>query len=141
MSRSYSQRDARRQPTISQNRPTGPSSAPKPGSPADRLWEALRKSGVGPVTTSKLLARKRPKLLPVIDSVVKEVLNHPTNANFWLTLHAHLRADGGRLHENLLAIRQVAGLSDKISAIRCFDVVVWMVGKRDWAGDTGPWAG
>lgn len=107
-----------------------------PGSAADDLWRAVRESGVGPVTTSKLLARKRPKLLPVIDSVVKEVLGHPAKASFWLTLRAQLNADGGRLHDRLLEIRQDAGLGDQISVIRCFDVVVWMIGKRDGVGDT-----
>lgn len=102
-----------------------------PGSAAEDLWSALRKSGVGPVTTSKLLARKRPALLPVIDTVVKKVLGHPARANFWLTLRAQLNADGGRLNEHLLEVREAAQLGEGISLIRCFDVVVWMIGKRD----------
>jgi len=106
------------------------------GSPADDLWTAVRESGVGRVTTSKLLARKRPKLLPVIDTVVKEVLGHPSKASFWLTLRAALNADNGRLHDLLVAARSEAGLSDEVSAIRCFDVVVWMIGKRDGDGET-----
>lgn len=106
-----------------------------PGSPADELWSSIRGCGVGRVTTSKLLARKRPRLLPVIDTVVKEVLGHPAKASFWLTLRAHLTADDGRLADRLVAIRDQAGLSD-ISMIRCFDVIVWMIGKRDGVGDT-----
>ncbi len=106
-----------------------------PGSPADELWFSIRRCGVGPVTTSKLLARKRPRLLPVIDTVVKEVLGHPAKASFWLTLRAHLAADDGRLTEQLIAIRDQAGLPN-ISVIRCFDVLVWMIGKRDGIGDT-----
>jgi Family of unknown function (DUF6308) len=86
------------------------------------------------VTTSKLLARKRPRLLPVIDSVVKEMLKHPAKASFWLTLCAQLNADGGRLNDHLLAVREEAGFSS-ISVIRCFDVVVWMIGKRERVGD------
>lgn len=107
-----------------------------PGSAADDLWHAVRDAGVGQVTTSKLLARKRPRLLPVIDTVVKEVLGHPARASFWLTLRAQLNSDGGRLHDQLAQIRTNAGLADRISVIRCFDVVVWMVGKRDGAGET-----
>ena len=107
-----------------------------PGSAADDLWRVVRKSGVGPVTTSKLLARKRPRLLPVIDSVVKEMLGHPAKASFWLTLRAQLNTDGGRLHDHLIAVREEAGLEDRISAIRCFDVVVWMIGKRDGVGES-----
>jgi len=104
-------------------------------SPAEELWRAVRESGVGPVTTSKLLARKRPKLLPVIDTVVKEILGHPAKANFWLTLRAQLNVDGGRLHDHLLAVREEAGVRH-ISVIRCFDVVVWMTGKRNGVGES-----
>jgi len=102
-----------------------------PGSAADDLWSALRKAGVGPVTTSKPLARKRPVLLPVIDSVVKEVLGHPAKASFWLTLREHLNADDGRLYEHLVDIRKESGVGERISVIRCFDVIIWMIGKRD----------
>jgi len=102
-----------------------------PGSAADALWPALRNAGVGPVTTSKLLARKRPALLPVIDTVVKKVLGHPAKASFWLTLRAQLNADDGRLYEHLLKIRSEARVGECISVIRCFDVVVWMIGKRE----------
>jgi hypothetical protein len=46
-----------------------------PDSPADQLWRRVdRYHRVGETKTSKLLARKRPRLLPVIDSVVREVL-------------------------------------------------------------------
>ncbi|MFI7528642.1 DUF6308 family protein [Nocardia salmonicida] len=100
-------------------------------SPADRLWRALRSAGVGPVTTSKLLARKRPRLLPVIDSVVKQVLDHPDRHSYWMTLRSALRDDERALVEILAAARTDAGLSEDISLIRCFDVVVWMVGRRD----------
>ncbi|MFD4443731.1 DUF6308 family protein [Nocardia sp. NPDC058519] len=101
------------------------------GSPADRLWRALRSVGVGPVTTSKLLARKRPKLLPVIDSVVKQVLDHPDRQSYWMALRSALREDERALVEILAAARTDAGLGEDISLIRCFDVVVWMVGRRD----------
>lgn len=49
----------------------------------DHLWTLVREAGVGPVTTSKLLARKRPRLLPVIDSVVKAQLGHPRRGDFY----------------------------------------------------------
>ncbi|SDH47498.1 hypothetical protein SAMN05216377_12326 [Pseudonocardia oroxyli] len=41
------------------------------GSAANHLWQALRsQAGIGPVVAGKLLARKRPRLVPVMDSVV-----------------------------------------------------------------------
>lgn len=98
--------------------------------PAAQLWDAVRAAGVGRVTTSKLLARKRPRLLPVIDSVVKEILKHPRGQNFWITLHYQLRAREARLVTLLEAARAEAGLEDSVSIIRCFDVVAWLVGKR-----------
>jgi hypothetical protein len=101
-----------------------------PRSPAEHLWSALRDAGAGPVTTSKLLARKRPALLPVIDTVVKKVLGHPSSASFWLTLRAELNNNDGRLYEHLVKIRKEAQVGESISVIRCFDVVVWMIGKK-----------
>lgn len=105
-------------------------------SPADHLWRALRAAGVGPVTTSKLLARKRPRLLPVIDSVVKATLNHPPRASFWTMLNHQLRVDDSRLVTLLEAARAEAGLEDSVSVIRCFDVVVWLVGRATGTSTT-----
>lgn len=97
----------------------------KQGSPAYRAWELLfGQRGVGWVTAGKLLARKRPRLLPVYDDVVRCALGHPTD--FWLTLQAALREDGAALHRQLLELRQAAGLPETVSALRVCDVVVWM---------------
>ena len=56
--------------------------------PAWRLWEAIRdikpradNDSIGPITAGKLLARKRPDLLPVYDSRVKGVLGRPRPDN------------------------------------------------------------
>ncbi len=84
------------------------------------------------MTTTKLLARKRPRLLPVIDSVVKQTLKHPCRASFWTTLHHHLRADDSRLVTLLDAARAEAKLEHAVSIVRCFDVVAWSVGRKTW---------
>lgn len=48
------------------------------GSPAHTGWHLLRdQPGIGWVTVGKLLARKRPRLLPVYDRVVRCVLGRP----------------------------------------------------------------
>ncbi|MYR55299.1 hypothetical protein GTY54_03225 [Streptomyces sp. SID625] len=97
-----------------------------PGSPAARAWELLEEqSDVGWVIAGKLLARKRPRLLPVYDKVVRCALGRP-RPSFWLALHAALRADDHSLHRQLLALRQVAGVPETVSALRVCDVVVWM---------------
>ncbi|MET7391916.1 DUF6308 family protein [Dactylosporangium sp. NPDC005572] len=41
--------------------------------------------GVGPVIASKLLARKRPRLVPIDDTVVRRALT-PPDGQFWVTL-------------------------------------------------------
>jgi len=91
----------------------------------NRLWTALRDiHGIGWVTAGKLLARKRPRLIPVYDTVVQAAVE-PT-ASFWEALRAALRADDRALHRHLLSLRDEAGIGDDISALRVFDVVVWM---------------
>jgi Family of unknown function (DUF6308) len=52
--------------------------------------------GVGSTIASKLLARKRPRLRPIYDSVVATVTN--TRAQLWEPLRVALRADDCDLH-------------------------------------------
>ncbi|MGQ4388897.1 DUF6308 family protein [Streptomyces sp. SAS_270] len=100
-------------------------------SPAARAWQLLKgQSDVGWVIAGKLLARKRPWLLPVYDKVVRCALGRP-HPSFWLALHAALRADDRALHRQLLALRQVAGVPETVSALRVCDVAVWMGHRSD----------
>ncbi|MFD3936595.1 DUF6308 family protein [Streptomyces sp. NPDC058611] len=97
-----------------------------PGSPAARAWQLLEdQPDVGWVIAGKLLARKRPRLLPVYDTLVRCALGRP-RPSFWLALHAALRADGHALQRQLLALRRAAGVPETVSALRVCDVVVWM---------------
>ncbi|MFE9769536.1 DUF6308 family protein [Streptomyces sp. NPDC005808] len=94
-------------------------------SPADQAWHLLRdQPDVGWVIAGKLLARKRPQLLPVYDRVVRCAVGRPPS--FWLALHTALREDGAALHRQLLELRQVARVPETVSALRVCDVVVWM---------------
>ncbi|MGW4757555.1 DUF6308 family protein [Streptomyces chartreusis] len=96
-----------------------------PGSPADAAWHLLTdQPGIGWVTAGKLLARKRPRLLPVYDQVVRCILGRPVS--FWLDLHSALRADDRALHHELLALRRSARVPETVSALRICDVVLWM---------------
>ncbi|WP_405681773.1 DUF6308 family protein [Streptomyces sp. NBC_00057] len=96
------------------------------GSPADQAWQLLEdQPDVGWVIAGKLLARKRPRLLPVYDKVVRCALGRP-RPSFWLALYAALREDDRALHRQLLALRQVAGVPEAVSALRVCDVAVWM---------------
>lgn len=91
------------------------------GSHAAKAWHVIRGRNRR-VTAFKLLARKRPHLLPVYDSIVECALGSPRP--YWMWLHEQLALTG--LTERLSAVRSSAGLSDEIPLIRVFDVVVWM---------------
>jgi hypothetical protein len=100
------------------------------GSPAHTAWRVLcNETGIGWVTAGKLLARKRPRLLPVYDQVVRCILGRPRS--FWLDLHGALSADNHALHRELLALRQSADLPATVSALRVCDVVLWMHHRTD----------
>ncbi|MET7681601.1 DUF6308 family protein [Streptomyces sp. NPDC005423] len=100
------------------------------GSPAHEAWRLLRgQPGIGWVTAGKLLARKRPRLLPVYDQVVRCVLGGPES--FWLGLRTALRADDRAVHRALVTLRQAADLSGSVSVLRVCDVVLWMLHRTD----------
>lgn len=95
------------------------------GSPADVLWRRLAGiDGIAWVTASKLLARKRPHLLPVYDRVVKAALQ-PTRSNFWRPLWETLQNDA--VTDRLEELRRGLGLD--VSLLRVLDVAVWV---RNW---------
>lgn len=98
---------------------------PAHGSPADQAWRLLcEQHGVNWVIAGKILARKRPRLLPVYDRIVRCAVGRPPS--FWLALHAALREDDAALHRMLLELRQRAGVPETVSALRVCDVAVWM---------------
>lgn len=87
--------------------------------------------GVGPTIASKLCARKRPRLVPIYDSVVARVTNAYDKQ--WEPLRTALQGPTpgahASLHARLLGLREQVGLGPHISAIRVYDVVTWMEGK------------
>jgi hypothetical protein len=97
-----------------------------------KLWEAIRsikpRSGddsIGPIRAGKLLARKRPHLIPVYDNRVRDVLGRtrPDNS-WWHDLRRQLINDHELVRE-LESVRARAG-TDQISLLRVFDVMCWM---------------
>ncbi len=100
-----------------------------PQGPEWALMGALRQlPGVGPTKASKLFARKRPRLRPIYDSVVVEVMD--TRQQQWEPLRVKLRENNGQLHQRLLSLRDQAGLPPQVSALRVLDVIAWMEGKK-----------
>ena len=104
---------------------------------ANLLWREVRRANLGQTMVSKLLARKRPRLLPIIDNLVVYQLRYKRgNVNFYesmwkvmsdkeLALSAHLAAVRNTAYEDSGDDR-IRGLSD----LRVFDIVVWMDGKN-----------
>jgi hypothetical protein len=97
--------------------------------PAWRLWSELRTlRGIDWVIAGKLLARKRPRLIPIYDRIVKTVTGN--DRNFWIPLSQELRKDGQALHHRLGRLRQAADLDEAVTRLRVFDIITWMEGKN-----------
>jgi Family of unknown function (DUF6308) len=113
------------------------------GGPAWRLWAAIcdikprpEKNRIGPVAAGKLLARKRPDLLPVYDSRIKKILKRPRIDNrWWPDLRDQLINDRSLVCE-LESVRDRAD-AGHMSLLRVFDVMCWMF---SWEGEHGPCA-
>ena len=94
-----------------------------------KLQNALKTlAGVGPTISTKLIARKRPRLVPTYDSIVAAVTD--TAKGQWEPLRMALRDEDRALQKRLLRLRQAAVLSDAVSALRVLDVIAWMEGKK-----------
>lgn len=95
------------------------------GSPTD-AWRLLRKAlkgyGVGSTKISKLLARKRPALIPIHDSVIGE---HIAPAEtYWRVFHEFLQDEG---HRRLIEdIRPKDIANEDLPLLRVLDTAVWM---------------
>jgi hypothetical protein len=97
---------------------------------AEALQHELRElPGIGRVTTSKLMARKRPRLIPIDDRVIRGRLGLSVDEPFWRPMRSVLRENG-----TLDAIRSLRpdGHSG-ISELRVLDVALWMAGSNSRA--------
>jgi hypothetical protein len=101
---------------------------------ASGLWSLLQEAdGVGPVQAVKLLARKRPRLVPLIEPAGAALLELP-DGQHWATLRAVL-ADAGR-RDRVEALRPVAA-DERLPLLRLFDLAVWATaagGRRERNG-------
>jgi Family of unknown function (DUF6308) len=95
-------------------------------------WELDREltclPDVGPTIASKLIARKRPRLMPIYDSVVSKVLG--TKKHHWEPIRVALRKDDHALHNRLLRLKEKADLPEEVSVLRVLDVIAWMEGTH-----------
>ena len=109
--------------------------------PAQKLWQTVRDikprhkdNKLGPVAAGKLLARKRPELIPVYDSRVKKVLGRPRiDRSWWRDLRCQLIKDQDLVRE-LESVRARAR-AGRLSLLRTFDIMCWMF---SWESGGGP---
>lgn len=93
------------------------------GSAAYDLHAALKKElpKVGPVTAGKLIAAKRPRMIPIFDTRVDRLLGAP-DGFFWVSMYDELIADDRRR-----AIENVCrNAPSHVSLLRRIDVALWM---------------
>lgn len=96
------------------------------GSAADALHQALVSlDDIGWVVAGKLLAAKRPKMLPILDNEVNLFLKPPKEM-FWVSMYDEL-ADTARRDAIAEVCRAAPG---HVSLLRCIDVAVWRAAKR-----------
>jgi hypothetical protein len=77
--------------------------------------------GVDWVTAGKLLAAKRPRLIPLLDNKVKNFLQ-PADGLFWVKLHDELSDESRRT-----AIGEVCrSAPPHVGLLRRIDVALWM---------------
>jgi hypothetical protein len=103
-------------------------------SAAMQLWHVLRgrdtgRWGVGETRASKILARKRPHLIPIFDSVVGPLMGLHNSKGQWAVWHAAFIEDPG-LARRLRTICNLSGVKNSISNLRIMDIVLWMHGKQ-----------
>lgn len=103
-------------------------------SPAQALWDLLRRTdpgearwGVGETIASKIMARKRPHLIPIDDRVVTRVIGRGRK-NSWRMWWSELRADS-YLTERAEEVKEHVNRTD-LSTLRALDIVLWMSGRR-----------
>ncbi len=99
--------------------------------PATAAWNLLEgQAGVGWVTAGKLLARKRPLLIPVYDTVIRCVA-HPSHNEAWQWFDEMFAADNSALMRQLEKLRAKAEVDERIPPLRVLDVVIWMRHKDE----------
>lgn len=105
-------------------------------SPAAKLWDALRRKAksteekwsVGPTRASKIMARKRPHLIPINDRVIRRVIDKRPRENDWKLWWEALSVDN-ELERRAERLRSEINRPE-LSTLRVFDIVLWMSGTK-----------
>lgn len=101
------------------------------GSPAYDLWHVLRADGrwgVGSTIASKIMARKRPHLIPIWDDIIGQVIGKRSSRDQWLNWHHHLQP-GSPLPDRLHRIHKESEVTQDLSELRIIDAILWRHGR------------
>lgn len=97
----------------------------------DAVWDALiAVDGIGTASATKLLARKRPRLCPISDSVVIKAVNVPGRT--WDVLRCMLQDPAARAEVERLRSPAAAA----VSQLRILDVALWVLHSRSAAAQS-----
>lgn len=111
---------------------------------ATKAWNEIRtvheagttSSADGGFAATKLLARKRPRLIPLYDETVRSVVYLVEGASWWFSLRDAMRVDG---EDNEVRFRVGAAMLEAdvnyVSVLRGLDVILWSYAKL---GDSTP---
>jgi hypothetical protein len=117
-------------PTIDDSTEIGAPDASRQLAAAGPLWDLLDAlPEVGDAKASKLLARKRPLLIPITDSIIVKSVG--TRGRTWTTLN-HCFQDN-LFREKVESLRPDD--TQRISLLRIFDVAIWMLFSRSKAAE------
>ena len=101
---------------------------------ARQAWEEIRtldEDGHGTadrwVAASKLLARKRPRLVPLYDEKIRRVAALADGTDWWLSLREALRHDceDNEVRHRVRQAMREAGVPGYVSVLRSLDVILW----------------
>lgn len=98
------------------------------GSASSKLWRVLRRGtdGMGRTRTSKLIAAKRPRLIPIWDSFVEKATGLDTS-DYWRQFESVLIADDNAVWKWLTDVRELTpNVPTGVSNLRTLDVLLWM---------------
>lgn len=97
---------------------------------ANELWVTLdAMPGMGRTRVSKLLARKRPHLIPIRDRRVDEFFGK--TRSFWIPLAMALHDEALRVG---IASLRPDGVDARLSILRLLDIAIWMTGRESPPG-------
>ncbi|MCT1996854.1 DUF6308 family protein [Brachybacterium muris] len=99
--------------------------------PLNDAWSLIsRPKRVGETRTAKLLARKRPRLIPIWDSRIQKMLGLKSTSDYWTIFHAALTENDSALDKRLGELASEAEVAERYSRLRVLDILAWMHGSQ-----------